>query len=127
MFSERPASFFLPTAPQGRAQRPVGNVEDVRWQPHTRYSGEEGGSRSRPLAGDGSLRGRGRSLVDVDEAAVLARDRGDGCFAVEALGIGGVRLHRLAEDRAADREADVAVETRAGAQPLVDLLVGRAA
>src|SRR4051812_13284109 len=68
-----------------------------------------------------------RSLVHLDEAQIIARDLVGGGLAVEARRIGRVRLDRLAEDRAADREADVAVETGACAQPLVDLLVRRAA
>src|SRR4051812_12531740 len=68
-----------------------------------------------------------RSLVHLDEAQIVARDLLGSGLAVEALRVGGVRLHRLAEDRAADREADVAVETRACAQPLVDLVVRGAA
>src|SRR5205823_11792232 len=74
-----------------------------------------------------SLRRRRGSFVDLDEAQVVPRDLVGRRLAVEAVGVRGVRLHGLGEDRAADREADVPVEPRTGAQPLVDLVVGGAA
>jgi hypothetical protein len=45
-----------------------------------------------------------RRLVDVDETPVAAREGLDRRFAVEAVRIGGVGVHRVDEDRAADRE-----------------------
>src|SRR5439155_4263692 len=93
-------------------------------------------SRRRPnrLAGSPGARspstdlGRNRRpLVNVDEAAVVRRDGLPGPAAVEPGGVGGVRLDRLREDRAPDREADVAVEPGRRAQPLVHLRVRRTA
>src|SRR5579884_1762163 len=87
-----------------------------------------GPSRKSRSAGAPRASGRRRrAVVDVDEAQVVARDPVHGRVAVEAVRVGGVCLHGLAEDRPADREADVTVEAGAGAQPLVDLLVGCAA
>src|SRR4051794_33408701 len=66
-------------------------------------------------------------FVDPDEAAVVRGDLRDRSGPVEAFGVGGVCLHRLAEDRASDREADVAADSRAGAEPPIDEVIGRAA
>src|SRR5271167_3614611 len=74
------------------------------------------------LGGDGRL----GALVDGDEAQVVLCD---------LAGAGGsldlavdVCLERVPPDRAADGEADVAVDGRGGLQPLVDLgVVGAAA
>src|SRR5579862_3549484 len=88
------------------------------------------GSRSPTPRRRFAFRGSGRSgraVVDVDEATVVRRHLLGCRIAVEALRVGGVRLHGLAEDRAPDRKADVPLDAGAGAQPLVDLRVGRAA
>src|SRR5689334_13830361 len=66
-------------------------------------------------------------FVHVDEPTVVRRDLRHRGVAIESVRICGVCLDRLREDRAADRKADVTLETRAGTEPLVDLLVRSAA
>src|SRR3954468_11715371 len=60
-------------------------------------------------------------LVDVDEAQVVLRDLVDCLLALE--GAVEEALEGVPPDRAADREAGGAVARRAGAQPLLDLVV----
>ena len=77
----------------------------------------EGGARiqaRRPSpVGWTGLRGDACALVDLDEAQVAARDLvGRAASRSKPDGIRGVRLHGLGEDRAPDREADVARRAR---------------
>src|SRR6266568_7215646 len=85
-----------------------------------------GSCRFRPLTGALRLCQGGSPLVDLDEAQVVSGDLLDRGVAIEAR-VHGIGLHRLAEDRAADRETDVALEPGGRAQPPVDLLVRGAA
>src|SRR3954462_10588424 len=79
------------------------------------------GAPPRSRGGDGGL----GLLVHAYEAQVLVGDLLRGVApldrAVEEP------LERVPPDRAADREPDVALHRRAGAQPLVDLAVARSA
>src|SRR4051794_21172219 len=70
-------------------------------------------------------RGRFRVVVDLDEAQVVVGDLLGGLAPVEPLV--EEALQRVPPDRAADREAYEALHRRCHAQPLVDLLVRRAA
>src|SRR5580658_26845 len=80
-----------------------------------------GSSRQGRLGGDGRL----GALVDGDEAQVALGDlAGAGGSLDLAVDVG---LERVPPDRAADREADEAVDRRGGRQPLVDLGVVGAA
>src|SRR5829696_5640582 len=64
-------------------------------------------------------------LLDLHEAQVVVRDLLRRGLALERSV--EVALEGVPPDRAADREADVALDGRAGAQPVVDLVVARAA
>src|SRR4051812_20353773 len=69
--------------------------------------------------------GRLGLLVDAHEVQVVVGDLLGGGIALERAV--EERLERVPPDRAADREADVALDRRAGAQPLLDLLGAGAA
>jgi hypothetical protein len=98
-----------------------------RWDSNPRPSAWEADAlptELHPRAVDSTREGRGirapreacscgsrGSLVDLDEAEIIVRDLVDGGVAFEAVRVGGVGLHRLAEDRAADCEADVSLDS----------------
>src|SRR3954469_19831436 len=79
------------------------------------------GAPPRPRGGDGGL----GLLVHAHAAQVLVGDLLRGVAALDRSV--EESLQRVPPDRAADREADVALHRRAGAQPLVDLVVAGAA
>src|SRR3954464_4393854 len=79
------------------------------------------GAPPRSRGGDGGL----GLLVHAYEAQVLVGDLLRGVAALDRSV--EESLQRVPPDRAADREADVALHRRAGAQPLVDLVVAGAA
>src|SRR5689334_19627298 len=86
--------------------------------------GRARGGRDRAALRSGTD-GRFRLLIDAHEAQVVV---GDLLCRVAALdGAVEEALQRVPPDRAADREADVALHRSARTQPLVDLLVARAA
>src|SRR5215213_6133945 len=75
---------------------------------------------------DGPLGGHsaGGLVVDLDEAQIVLGDLVGLLGAVPAV---QERLERVPPDRAADREADEALDRRGLLEPVVDLLVGGAA
>src|SRR3954451_10337799 len=88
-------------------------------------SGDRAVFGARPLR---SLRGRHRRLrllVHAHEVQVVVGDLLRRVATLERAVEEG--LQRVPPDRATDREADVAVDLRARAQPLLDLLARRAA